>query len=81
MRKADVRARLATRESVDRVKRLTGPIWRCAHEYIFAEGIHGKYSEHFSEGPNLFVIGPTFTGLFRSDDAVNEALAHTLSSG
>lgn len=46
-------------------------------EYDFSQlqgGIRGKYVERYDEGTNLVLLAPDVAEIFRSDEAVNEAL-------
>jgi hypothetical protein len=45
-----------------------------AAEYDFSGGIRGKYAERYREGSNVVLLAPDVAQVFRTAEAVNEAL-------
>jgi hypothetical protein len=43
-------------------------------EYDFSGGVRGKYAARFAEGSNVVVLAPDVAAVFRTTEAVNEAL-------
>ena len=42
--------------------------------YDFSKGVRGKYASRFQEGTNVVVLEPDVAKIFRTSEAVNEAL-------
>ena len=43
-------------------------------EYDFSKGVRGKYFERFKKGTNVVLLEPDVARVFKSSEAVNEAL-------
>jgi hypothetical protein len=43
-------------------------------EYDFSQGVRGKYAQRYAEGTNVVFLAPDVAKVFRTSDAVNEAL-------
>lgn len=43
-------------------------------EYDFSKGIRGKYAARYREGTNVVVLEPDVAKIFKTSEAVNEAL-------
>ena len=43
-------------------------------QYDFSKGVRGKYAERYREGSNVVVLDPDVAELFKTSEAVNEAL-------
>jgi hypothetical protein len=43
-------------------------------EYDFSNGVRGKYLKKYQAGTNLVVLDPEIAAVFKSSEAVNEAL-------
>jgi hypothetical protein len=43
-------------------------------EYDFSKGVRGKYADRYAEGSNVVVLDPDVAKLFKTSEAVNEAL-------
>jgi hypothetical protein len=42
--------------------------------YDFSKGVRGKYTKRYREGSNVVVLDPDVAALFKTSEAVNEAL-------
>jgi hypothetical protein len=42
--------------------------------YDFSKGVRGKYAARYREGSNVVVLDPDVAELFKTSEAVNEAL-------
>jgi alpha-beta hydrolase superfamily lysophospholipase len=43
-------------------------------QYDFSRGVRGKYAARYREGSNVVVLDPDVAELFKTSEAVNEAL-------
>lgn len=43
-------------------------------EYDFSKGVRGKYLENYRKGTNVVLLEPDVAKVFKSSEAVNEAL-------
>jgi len=43
-------------------------------QYDFSKGVRGKYAARYREGSNVVVLDPDVAELFKTSEAVNEAL-------
>ena len=43
-------------------------------EYNFSNGVRGKYYKRYQAGSNLVVLDPEIAAVFKTSEAVNEAL-------
>jgi hypothetical protein len=43
-------------------------------QYDFSKGVRGKYAARYREGSNVVVLDPDVAALFKTSEAVNEAL-------
>lgn len=41
-------------------------------------GVRGKYAKKYNEGTNLFLISPDVAAFFKTEEAINEALAQLM---
>jgi hypothetical protein len=42
--------------------------------YDFSKGVRGKYAARYSEGSNVVVLDPDVAAVFKTSEAVNQAL-------
>lgn len=43
-------------------------------EYDFSNGVRGKYFKRYEAGTNIVILDPEIAAVFKSSEAVNEAL-------
>ena len=43
-------------------------------EYDFSNGVRGKYYKRYQAGSNIVVLDPEIAAIFKTSEAVNEAL-------
>jgi hypothetical protein len=43
-------------------------------QYDFSKGVRGKYASRYAEGTNVVVLDPDVAKVFKTSEAVNEAL-------
>ena len=43
-------------------------------EYDFSQGVRGKYAGRYSDGANVVILDPDIAKVFRTSEAVNNAL-------